>query len=314
MDQPRFEKKEIAMNWIKKVSAVVLMFVVTLSAPVFAATLPVATVGQGEPALWMAKGAHGTVYLFGSVHVLRKDAPWRSAKIDAAIKASGSLWLEIPDPGDQSAAQALVMKYGVDREHPLSTVLTKEQLAKLDTVATAAAIPGGEAGMEPLKPWLAAIMLSVMPMMKAGFDPSSGVELVLKPEFEKAGKPVHGFETQEQQFHYLADLPEKVQVDYLNSTVQNYDKGADAFKQIVAAWYAGDDKAIDQFFSGDFRAVYPEVYKALLVDRNVGFAKQIDGLLKGEGTSFVAVGAGHLVGPDGVVALLEKMGYTVARQ
>jgi uncharacterized protein YbaP (TraB family) len=293
------------MKWIQRIAAVVLMM---------GALLLAVGRAQAEPAMWVVKGPHATVYLLGSIHVLKKDDPWRSAKIDAAIKASGSLWLEITDVDDPKALQPLMLQLGVDAAHPLSQQLTKEQVAKLDTVATEAGIPGGEAGMEPLRPWLAALMLSAAPMAKAGFDPQSGVELILKPEFVAAGKPVHGFETADQQFHFFADLPEKTQVDYLNSTVDEFDTAADKFKKLVAAWYAGDTKGLDDLMSKDFREKYPDLYQTLIVKRNQSFVGQIDGLLKGDGTSFVAVGAAHLVGNDGVVEMLQKLGYKVERQ
>lgn len=269
---------------------------------------------KAEPALWLVKGPHAKVYLFGSVHVLKKDAPWRTPKIDGAIKESGMLWLEIPDVDDMKALQPLILKLGVDQEHPLSTKLTKEQLAKLDTAAKAAGVPAGEASLEPLKPWLAALTLSVAPMAQAGFDPNRGVEMVLKPEFDKAGKPVKGFETAEQQLNYFADMPEKAQIDFLNSTTDDIKDSSDKFKLLVDAWYAGDEGKIDSSIGGEFREKYPEAYQTLILNRNEEFAEKIDGLLKGEGTSFVAIGAGHLVGTEGVVAKLKKEGWKVERQ
>jgi uncharacterized protein YbaP (TraB family) len=273
-----------------------------------------ARTAQAEPALWMVKGPHATVYLFGSVHALKKDQPWRSPKIDAAIQQSGSLWLEIPNVDDVKAMQPLIMQLGVDQEHPLSSKLTKEQVALLDKIAKGMDIPGGETALEPLKPWLAAVTLSAAPMMKAGFDLHSGVEEVLQPEFEKAGKPVKGFETAGQQLHFFADLPEKEQLNYLTSEMNDFDNAADTFKKTVDAWYAGDETALDQLFSAEFRDKYPTLYQILLVKRNQDFTAQIDGLLKGDGTAFVAIGAGHLVGRDSVPVMLEKMGYKVVRQ
>jgi uncharacterized protein YbaP (TraB family) len=276
--------------------------------------LPAVCVQAQGPALWVAKGPHATVYLFGSVHVLEKDKPWRTPKIDAAIAQSGSLWLEIPDVDDAQSMQPLVMKLGIDTAHPLSTKLTREQLTKLDAVAKQAGIPAGEAALEPMQPWLAAVSLSAVPMLKAGFDPKSGVENVLKPEFVKAGKPVKGFETAEQQFHYFADLPQTSQVEYLSSELDEFDQATERFRKLVAAWYAGDEAQLDAIFSGEFRTKYPDLYQTLIVKRNQEFAAGIAKLLQGDGTVFVAVGAGHLVGADGVPAKLEKMGVTVVRQ
>lgn len=168
--------------------------------------------------------------------------------------------------------------------------------------------------LEPLKPWLAALTVSLSPILKAGFDPNSGVELELKPEFVKANKPVKGFETAEQQIHYFADMSDKAQVDYLISEIDDLDTAVDKFKKMVAAWYAGDLAAMDQLNNAEFRDKYPDLFQTLVVKRNQNFTAQIETMVKGDGVSFVAIGAGHMVGKDGVPAMLEKEGYKVVRE
>jgi uncharacterized protein YbaP (TraB family) len=269
---------------------------------------------HAEPALWVVRGPHATVYLFGSVHVLKRDQPWRSAKIDAAIGCSDALWLEVTDADDAKLMQQLIAELGVDASHPLSSKLSKEQVARLDEIAKKAGIAAGEAALEPLRPWTAALTISVIPMMRAGFDPKSGVEQVLKPEFAKPGKSIHGLETAAQQFHYFADLPQKQEVDYLATAMHDFDLGADQFRKLVDAWYAGDVAGLNDLFNGEFRDKFPELYKTLIVARNQSWIPKLSELLQGDGVSFVAVGAGHLAGPDGVPALLEKAGYKVERQ
>ncbi|HEY2467720.1 MAG TPA: TraB/GumN family protein [Terracidiphilus sp.] len=278
----------------------------------FAAAFLTALVAHAEPAIWVVKGPHATVYLFGTVHALQPDHPWQSAKIDAAIKESGALWLEIPDVDNPAAMQPLILQLGMDPSHPLSSKLTPDQVGKLNKAA--AALPGGEALLEPMRPWLAGMMLSLAPVLQAGYDPNSGVEFVLKPEFTKANKPVKGFETAEQQIHYFADMSDKAQVDFLTSELDDADSAADKLKQLIAAWYAGDVAKLDQLNNSDFRAKYPGLFQILVVKRNQNFTTQIQEMLKGDGVTFVAIGAGHLVGKDGVPAMLEKQGYKVTRE
>jgi uncharacterized protein YbaP (TraB family) len=280
----------------------------------FFATLLVPAFAHAEPAIWVVKGPHATVYLFGTIHALQKGVPWRSAKIDAAIQQSQTLWLEIPNVDEAASMQPLIMKLGMDRAHPLSTKLTPDQLAKLTKVANSVGLPGGEAMFESFKPWLAALTLSVAPLMQAGYDPNTGVEMEIKPEFIKANKPVKGFETAEEQMHYFADMPEKTQVDFLNSELDDFDSAIDKFKQMLAAWSAGDTDALDKLNNEDFRDKYPDLFQILVVKRNQKFTTQIQDLLKGDGVSFVAIGAGHLVGKDGVPAMLEKQGFKVTRE
>lgn len=265
-----------------------------------------------EPAIWIVKGPHATVYLFGTVHALQKDHPWRSAKIEAAIKDSGTLWLEVPNVDDAASMQPLILQLGMDPTHPLSSRLTPDQQAKLTKAA--AGLPGGEALLESMKPWLAGMMLSLAPVLQAGFDPNSGVELELKPEFDSAKKPVKGFETAEQQIHYFADMSDKAQTDFLVSELDEADTAVDKFKDLVAAWYAGDVAKLDALNNADFRDKYPDLFQLLVVKRNQNFTAQIQDLLKGDGVSFVAIGAGHLVGADGVPTMLEKAGFKVTRE
>jgi len=265
-----------------------------------------------EPAMWVVKGPHATVYLFGTIHALDKNHPWHTAKIDAAIERSQSLWLEVPNVDDAASMQPLLMQLGLDMAHPLSTKLTPDQMAKLTKAASS--LPGGSGMLDMMKPWLAGMMLSLAPVLQAGYDPNSGVEIELKPEFVKANKPVKGFETMEQQIHYFADLSEKAQLDFLVSEIDDTDSAVDKFKELVAAWYSGDPAKLDALNNAEFRDKYPDLFQLLVVKRNQNFASQIQNLLKGDSVSFVAVGAGHLVGKDGVPAMLEKQGYKVSRE
>jgi hypothetical protein len=265
-----------------------------------------------EPAIWVVKGPHATVYLFGTIHALKPNEPWRSAKIDAAIQQSQSLWLEVPNVDDAASMQPLILSLGIDVAHPLSSRLKPDQVDKLNKAAVG--VPGGEAMLEPMKPWLAGMMLSLAPVMQAGYDPQSAVELQLKPEFTKANKPVKGFETIEQQIHYFSDMSDQTQLAFLVSELNDADKAVDKFKELVAAWYAGDTAKLDAINNADFRDKYPDLFQLLVVKRNQNFTSQIQDLLKGDGVSLVAVGAGHLVGKDGVPAMLEKQGYKVVRE
>jgi len=283
-----------------------VLFVASFIAPALSA--------RAEPAIWIVKGPHATVYLFGTIHALPKDQSWHSAKIDAAIQQSHALYLEIPNVDDAASMQPALMQLGMDQAHPLSTKLTPDQLAKLTKAAASAGLPGGEAMLESFKPWLAALMLSLVPLMQAGYDPNSGVELELKPEFVQANKPVKGFETAEQQMHYFSDMSDKAQVDFLAAELDDFDSAIDKFKQMLAAWSAGDTDELDKLNNAEFKDKYPDLFQTLVVNRNQGFTTQIGGLLKGDGISFVAIGAGHLVGDEGIPAMLQKQGYKVTRE
>lgn len=265
---------------------------------------------QGEgPALWVVKDADSTLYLFGSVHVLRPTTGWASPRVEAAFDSASDIWFEISNPDDQAAIMPLIQQHGLSPETPLSSRLTAEENAELD--AAAQAMGASAAQLQPMKPWLAALSLSVAPLIKAGYDPKSGVELVLKARAEAAGKPIHGFETIDKQIGILAGLPDDVQLVFLRETLKDYENAATKLDEMVEAWARGDVATLDRVTITEMKEASPALYQSVLVDRNTDWANQIQTMLEGSGTAFIAVGAAHLTGDDSVQAILQKRGVTV---
>jgi len=276
-----------------------------LTATTFAA-LPAAA----DPAVWVVRDADSTLYLMGTVHVLRPDTVWRSPAIDKALGEADELWIEV-EADDPAAMQPLVRRYGLDPANPLSSKLSAEQKARLD--AAAAGMGASGAALEPLRPWLAALTLSMGPLVKAGYDPASGVESKLKAAARDAGKPIRTLETLEQQIGFFADLPPTVELAFLLSALDEMETGPAMLDALVAAWSAGDAQALDELMVADLAADYPELHEALLVRRNKDWAGQIQTLLAGKGVSVIAVGAAHLVGEDSVQAQLAARGIAAER-
>ena len=265
---------------------------------------------QGEgPALWVVRDADSTLYLFGSVHVLRPTTGWASPRVEAAFDSASDIWFEISNPDDQAAIMPLIQQHGLSPETPLSSRLTPQENAELD--AAAQAMGASAAQLQPMKPWLAALSLSVAPLIKAGYDPKSGVELVLKARAEAAGKPIHGFETIDKQIGILAGLPDDVQLVFLRETLKDYENAATKLDEMVEAWARGDVATLNRVTITEMKDASPALYQAVLVDRNNDWANQIQTLLEGSGTAFIAVGAAHLTGDDSVQAILQKRGVTV---
>lgn len=265
---------------------------------------------QGEgPALWVVKDADSTLYLFGSVHVLRPTTGWASPRVEAAFDSASDIWFEISNPDDQAAIMPLIQQHGLSPETPLSSRLTPQENAELD--AAAQAMGASAAQLQPMKPWLAALSLSVAPLIKAGYDPKSGVELVLKARAEAAGKPIHGFETIDKQIGILAGLPDDVQLVFLRETLKDYENAATKLDEMVEAWARGDVATLNRVTITEMKDASPALYQAVLVNRNTDWANQIQTLLESSGTAFIAVGAAHLTGDDSVQAILQKRGVTV---
>lgn len=271
------------------------------------------TAALADPALWLVKGPHASVYLYGTVHVLRPAQRWDTPALDKALASSDDLWLEVSDIDDLSKMQPLIQSLGLDPAHPLSTKLDPADLARVDAAAKAAGMAAGEKAMEPMRPWLASLSLATLPLLQAGYDPKSGVEIKLKAKSVALGKPVRGLETMDQQMHFFADLTPANETAMLRATLDEVDQGAKRLDAMVTAWQAGDVATITRLTSQYMARQTPGLYDRLIVTRNRDWSQQLDARLQGQGTSFVAVGAGHLAGPDSVQAQLEKRGYTVQR-
>lgn len=276
-----------------------------------ALTLGAATPAAAEPPIWVLKDHDSTIYLFGTVHFLKPDTQWRSAKIDKALKDSSELVLEVAGMEETSKVAPLMRAYGVDTARPLSSKLDDKAKKQLADAAAAVGMP--VKAMEPMKPWLAALTLMSVPALKAGYDPKSGVELVLTADVKAAGKPISGLETAEQQIRFFADMPEATQIDFLVATLEDVEGSAAQLDRMVEGWSKGDMSVLQREAIDELKRDYPAVYEVAVVRRNRAWADQLKAKLAGSGVSFVAVGGAHLVGPDSVQAELEKRGLKVTR-
>ncbi|WP_194150635.1 TraB/GumN family protein [Rhodanobacter glycinis] len=273
--------------------------------------LPAAAIAR--PALWVVKDADTTIYLFGTVHLLPTDTDWHYPALDQAVEDSQRLYIELTDD-DQANMMALVLRYGLDTAHPLSSLLNESEQLRLRIAANKAGVPGGMPALNVMRPWLAALTLATAPLLKAGLDPEHGVDKQLKSQMAGAGKQVLGLETAEQQIRFLADMPKAVELAFLRSTLRDIDKGSIELTELIGAWKNGDIATIARLEDEDMRQTEPKLYQLLLVQRNEIWATKIATMLQQPGTVFIAVGAAHLAGPDSVQAQLHKLGVDAVRQ
>ena len=267
---------------------------------------PLTITALAEPAMWVVRDQDSTIYLVGTVHLLRHEAEWRSAKLEKALIQSSELWLELADPDNQAAAMPLIQQYGIDKEKPLSQKLSAVQNEKLARLSANYNIP--RTNLEPIRPWLVGLTFTVLPLQKAGYDPKAGVDWILKEQAEKKGEKIVGFETLEEQVRFLAELSESDQIAFLDDTLDDVAKGIALFDKLATAWMNGDSTTIGDLLVKEMKEKAPSVYQKLVVQRNVRWADKIDTLLHGSGVQLIAVGAAHLVGPDSVQVQLANRG------
>lgn len=265
---------------------------------------------DADPALWVVKDKDTTVYLFGTIHVLKPGLTWFDEAVRKAFDRSGEVVLELVMP-EPAAMQALVMKEGVTADGPtLTEQLPVDKRAAYAKAVTDLGLPAN--AFDRMRPWFAATNLSLLPLQKLGYDPANGPEETITAAARAAGKPVIGLETAEQQIGYFAGLSQGAQVRFLTSTVEEVPRVATTMATMVRDWAAGKPEALAAQMNEDLKDS-PEVAKVLLTDRNARWAKWVEARMARPGTVFVAVGAGHLAGAQSVVALLQRDGVKVRR-
>lgn len=269
-------------------------------------TLGLAAPAVAEPALWVIKDADTTLYVFGSLHALKPGVEWRSAKFDQAFAASSEVVFEAVVPDDPKALAPLIQTLGLDPAGGLSAKLSPDARTRLAEAANTYGLP--PAALERMRPWLAATTLGSAPLLRAGWDPRLGPDLVLQVEAKAKGKTVLGLETVEQQARFLADLPEPRQVEALTATLDSLDGFIPRVEEVQAAWLAGDQARLAAL-GAPSRAIRDAAFDTIIrTDRNRAWAAWIKTRLERPGTAMVVVGAGHLFGRDSLGDVLAQQG------
>jgi uncharacterized protein len=259
--------------------------------------------------LWEVKGRHNTVYLLGSVHLLRPDDREIPAEALQAYEQSKALVLEMDlNAIDPTEVAADGMTLGTLPEgQTLADALGADLYSKFKTQAQNVGLDTEIA--DGFRPWFAAMMLEQMELAKAGFDAASGVDMRLAQRAQQDSKPVIGLETLDQQLHIFSDLSASQQRDYMRSTLDDMDEGIKEVDEVIAAWQHGDSAKLEQLLR-EASHDSPELFRKLTIDRNRRWVPRIEQMLNDDKNYLVVVGAMHLIGHDGVVDLLQHDGYS----
>lgn len=271
------------------------------------------TSGTGSPALWTLADDDTTVHLFGTVHTLKPETEWRTDVFDAAFNAADKLVLEIAmeSTADQQAVAMQMMNASLfENGQTLSDVLSEDEMAIVEASAKKLGIP--KAAIDVQEPWAISLTLLNVQMINDGFDPSSGVEQVLTPDAKDQGKTLASLETPEFQIGVFDGMSMEAQIEMLVEGTQTMHLVDKQLSALVDEWADGDVEGLGVIISNP-DVTTDEFYDALFVKRNEDWVPKIEALLEEPGTVMVAVGAGHLAGPDSVITMLEAKGHTLTR-
>ncbi|ODN69243.1 TraB/GumN family protein [Methylobrevis pamukkalensis] len=274
-----------------------------LALPFVLPALPAAA----EPALWVARDDDSTVYILGTIHVLKPGTAWLTPEIRARFDHADELILEADI---RSPMLSVIATLGTSPDRPLSQRLSPDDLAYVKRVA--ADLGADFPTLDPLRPWLAAVTLSSIAAQNAGYR-DQGADLQLLRLAVIADKPVEGFETARQQFEIFAGQSEEEEIAMLLSVLDQAEGVGEIFDDMTGAWLSGDEDNLSRILMASMGTAGPDFRRRLLTDRNRDWADQIAARMKGAGATFVAVGAAHLSGPDSLQHFLAEKGITVDR-
>jgi uncharacterized protein len=261
-----------------------------------------------RPALWHVEGPNGEqAWLFGTIHALPEPVDWRTDRIEAALAASDRLILEVAAVGDGAEIGKIFAQLGQSPGlAPLAMRLVPEDRAELRSdMAEAGLAPGALDGMET---WAAALALQQAVAARAGIDSANGIDRALVRGW---AKPVDELEGAVAQLAIFDALAEDDQRTLLLALLRGGDAG-DESERLASAWARADMALIGKEVEGDLLAD-PELREALLTGRNRAWTEKLAASLKSGARPFVAVGAAHLAGPEGLPAMLSAKGYKVTR-
>jgi uncharacterized protein YbaP (TraB family) len=275
-----------------------------------AAVLALAGPARADPPMWIVRDADSELVLFGSVHLLPPGLAWRTAALDAALARAEDLWLELPvdEASQQQGARLAQQRMLLPKGQTLDGQLSPAGRARLRRVAPTLGLTAQQ--LQPLRPWMAEVTLTVALAQRAGATTGGGVEqtIVRDPNLTARRR---AFETVEQQVALFADAPPREQAQALEQTLREIEEDPLSYERLAKAWAASDLAALQAEALDPMQKESPALFKRLVADRNRAWTAKIVERLKGSGKTVVVVGAGHLIGPQGLPQRLRALGYRV---
>ncbi len=250
------------------------------------------------------------VYLLGSIHLLKStDYPLppviESAFTNSQVAAFETDIGELEGPLIQLK---LLSKASLPEGETLKQHLSASVYASFSNHVAELGMP--MLIFDRLKPSLAAATVELFELEKLGVDPEYGVDQYFFNRARKRGDRIIPLETVDFQVNLATDFSKEEGELLMKSSLEEIDETKKLYGEMVAAWKTGDAASLEKLLNSAMRDA-PAVYKRLVTDRNKRWTPKIEALLRGNQNAIVIVGAGHLVGSEGVVELLRKKGWRI---
>lgn len=265
---------------------------------------------HAQSPVWALHGAHNTVYLAESVHLLKPGEAQLPVAFDRAYTAASTIVMELDlSHLDASELQTYMLEHGMlPQGTTLAQAIGPDAYRRLSQQADHLGFP-----LEPLDqlaPWVVALTLTELEYVKLGFDAEQGVERQIERRAEHDGKPILGLETVPEQLGQLEHLTSDQQRRFLLLTLDDLDDAGHDTDELLAAWRSGDTRRLAALLGEEYHS-FPELYRALVSERNRHWMPRIQSFLAERKDYLVIVGALHLVGDGGLLELARSAGISV---
>jgi uncharacterized protein YbaP (TraB family) len=276
------------------------------------ATFLFSGVSVAETSVWRVSNGNNTVYLGGTVHLLRPSDYPLPEEYEQAYQASSELYFEtdISSMSDLSVQAQMLQQLTYSDGPTLKTVLSEDAFTALEDYTATIGMP--LVMLEQFKPGMIISTLQVLEFQRIGFTPQ-GVDAFFNTRALGDAKDIGALETIEEQIGFLAAMGEGNESEFILLSLEDLENTNALMEEMITAWRNGDERALQKLFVDDMQQRAPELFDSLLRQRNLRWMPQIEAMFEDPDTEFVLVGAAHLIGEEGLVQLLQGKGYEVSQ-
>ena len=265
---------------------------------------------MAQTSLWSVKKNMDTVYIGGTIHLLRKsDYPLPPA-FDAAYNDSDVIYFEtdLNELNQPSIQNSIISKMTLKNGEKLSSLLSKQTYKELEDFAASRGVNLKD--YDQFKPAMILLTLTVMELQSMGIN-TDGVDKFYLTKALKDKKPLGKLEGVDKHLNYMSSMGEGNEDKFIRQSLKDFNRTKKYFSRIIKAWRMGSTGALYKLFVKDLKKKFPQLYFSLLVERNNNWVPVIQSMFENDDTEFVLVGVAHLIGADGVLQQLRRKGYKV---
>ncbi len=260
--------------------------------------------------LWRVKSDTTTAYLQGSIHLLTEDAYPLPQPVEDAFLASDQIVLEMDLSAmtDPDAQIEMMVKGMLPRGQSLTDILSPKTLELAERCSN-------EIGMQMVafkhyKPWMFVMVLTATRLEQLGFSAQHGVDWHFHQRAMKLEKPVIGLETLEEQLALFEAMANGDRDAFVRQSLEDFATIEKDLASIIHSWQRGNLDGLGRALLSNLQK-YPNVHRILIRERNARWMETFNEIMQSGTTTMIIVGAGHLPGKDGLIAMLRASGYSV---